>query len=218
MLRFTLFRFPVAVHWMFWLNTALISGYLEASSRDQIQKLFTFIAAAFISIIIHELGHAFLMRHYRARASILLYAFGGLAIPEQARFNRRQDIIISLAGPMVQMVVGFMVQEVTPRLTLANYLNPGVIFLYQFSYISIAWAVLNLIPIFPLDGGHVLNNMLGPRRYNLTLKIGIGCAAALALWFLLSGRIYSTLLFGMLAYENVRRLRRERPLSFLDPV
>ena len=213
MLRFTLFQFPVTVHWMFWVTCAFVSGSLEFTPR-----LFTFIVAAFISILIHELGHAFLMRHYRARASILLYAFGGLAIPSGARFSRGANILISLAGPVVQIAVGFLVSQFTPHLTIYNYQSLGIFFLQKFTYISIVWGVLNLIPIFPLDGGHVLNSILGPRHWRTTLKIGIGCCAVLILGCLLWGMFYNALIVGMLAYGNINRLKGDRSPTFLDPV
>lgn len=213
MLRFTLFRFPVTVHWMFWVTCALIGGTL-----NNIPLLVTFAAAAFVSILIHELGHAFLMRHFRARASILLYALGGLTIPSGARFSRGADILISLAGPVVQVAVGFLVKRFSPTLTLHNYNSPGMILLQQFTYISIAWGVLNLLPIFPLDGGHVLNSILGPRRWRTTLMIGIGCCAVLIVWCLIWGMFYNALIVGMLAYGNINRLKGDRSPTFLDPV
>jgi hypothetical protein len=56
MLRFTLFGFPVLIHWMFWLNAALMGGALSASSPEQLRGLLGWMAAVFLSILIHELG------------------------------------------------------------------------------------------------------------------------------------------------------------------
>jgi Zn-dependent protease len=213
MLRFTLFQFPVAVHWMFWVNCALISG-----SMENLPVLLIFAAAAFVSILIHELGHAFLMRHYRARASILLYALGGLAIPTGARFSRGANILISLAGPAVQIAVGLLALQLARMLELSASYGITLNFLHIFFYISIFWGLLNLIPIFPLDGGHILNGILGPRRWRLTLQISIGCCAVLILWCLLTQRFYNAIILGMLAYSNINRLKGDRTPTILDPV
>jgi len=214
MFRFTLFGFPVAIHWMFWVTAAFISGDFNANTPEKLQALILFILAALVSIMIHELGHALLMRHYGARASILLYAFGGLAIPDRG-FKRVQQILVSLAGPVVQIVAGILV------MVLIRYLSPDIItvriFLDDFVVVSLFWGILNLIPIYPLDGGHILAGILGPRRLKVTFTIGIVCAAAICLYMLSKGSIFNALLFGMLAYENFQRLRGDSPSSFLHP-
>lgn len=214
MLRFSLFGFPIAIHWFFWVNTALFGGGLSANSPEEVQRLIIWVLAAFVSILIHELGHTFFMRRYGARASILLYAFGGLAIPDR-RFTRVQDIIVSLAGPLVQIVFGFAAG------LFATYLSTDIItvrvFLNFFSYISVLWGVLNLVPIFPLDGGHILNGILGPRRIKTTFTVGIICAVGLGLLALLNGSIISALFCGVLAYENYQRLNGKNPSSMLHP-
>jgi stage IV sporulation protein FB len=214
MLRFQLFGFPVAVHWLFWVNTALFGGGLSASTPEQIKQLILWVIAAFVSVLIHELGHTFLMRRYGARASIMLYGFGGLAIPDRG-FNRVQNILVSLAGPALQIGLGFAVAE------LARYILPGVTtlhsFLGAFTYISIFWGILNLVPIYPLDGGHVLLHFLGPRLAKITYTVGIVCAIALGIWFLTAGSIFAPIFFGMMAYENFQRLQGGSPNSLLRP-
>jgi len=216
MLRFTLFQFPVSVHWMFWVNCVLVSGYLQRENTP-LQILIIFMAAAFVSILIHELGHAFLMKHYRARVSILLYALGGLAIPTGARFSRGAGILVALAGPVVQIVVALLVKQIIPPLDRDNY-GIALSFLHVFVTISIFWGLLNLVPIFPLDGGQILNGILGPRRWRLTLQIGVGCCAVLILWCLLSNMFFNAFILGMLAYSNIRRLKGDRTPTILDPI
>ena len=153
MLRFSLLGFPISVHWMFWLNTALLGGGLSAESPREMQALVLWVLAAFVSIIIHELGHALLMRHYGARAEIHLYAFGGLAIPDRG-FDRVKSILVSLAGPGAQILAGI------PAWWLFHHSTGDawqvLVFLSSFTQVSFAWALLNLAPVYPLDGGHVM--------------------------------------------------------------
>jgi Zn-dependent protease len=79
--RFRLFGFPVRVHPLFWLVMALFGiGLIE--SRDGLgvlQEMLLWTVAAFLSILLHELGHAFVMRRYGFESSITLYGFGGYA-------------------------------------------------------------------------------------------------------------------------------------------
>jgi stage IV sporulation protein FB len=73
---FRLGRFPVRVHPLFWLSMALIG--LPWFDRSLLLGLL-WVACGFVSILVHELGHALAIRHYGSPASIQLIAFGGLA-------------------------------------------------------------------------------------------------------------------------------------------
>ena len=215
MWRFTLFGFPVGVQWMFWLNCALLSGALGANSPMAIQAVVIWIAAAFISILIHELGHAFTMRHYGdRRVAIVLYAFGGLAIPSVRR-TRTEDIIVSAAGPMVQIAVGLLVYYATRSWAAPDWrIN---YFFGQFFWISVFWGIFNLVPIVPLDGGHILDGFMGPFRRRKTLTISLACAVFVGLWiFQLTHSFFNLLLFGMLAYNNWQELNGRGQFSFTN--
>ena len=73
-LRFRLFGFPVMLNW-----SILLLGVLVAASELPILAIVLFFPAAIISILIHELGHAFAARSYQARVeSIMLYLMGGI--------------------------------------------------------------------------------------------------------------------------------------------
>lgn len=215
MLRFSLFGFPVTVHWMFWVMAAVLGGGLSVSSPRGYQVLALWVAAAFVSILIHELGHTFMQRRFGARAQIVLYAFGGLAIPDRG-FARSQDIIVSLAGPVVQIVIGLLMRQIIPLSVGAPW--PVLVLLISFCEVSIFWGLLNLVPIFPLDGGHVVRGMLGPGREKTAYLIGVVCAAGLALYMLLVWEsIWNAVLFGMLAWQNFQLMQGDRPASFLRP-
>ncbi len=215
MIKFSIFGFPIHIHWFFWLNTALLSGYLDASSPKQLQALLIWVVAVLVSIIIHELGHTFMMRHYGAQAHIVLYALGGLAIPDRG-FRRGQDIVISLAGPLVQIAIGFAAKFLLQHSTGDAWWIQ--LFLSQFIFVSIFWGVFNLLPIFPLDGGHVMNSFLGPSFYKITMWTGAILAAVVGAYlFTRTQSIFNLLLFGMLAWQNVQRANGEQPPQFMRP-
>lgn len=214
MIRFSLFGFPIAIHWMFWVTCALLGGGATANTPAEFQRLIAWMLAALISVIIHELGHAFLQRRYGARVQIMLVALGGLAIPDRG-FTRAQHIKISLAGPFIQILVGYTAW----RLLRMSSGDAVVIqqFLSAFGLISMVWGVFNLLPIYPMDGGRVLLHFLGPRLEKITYMVGLIGAAILALLALKFGGFFMTIVLGMMAFENFQRYRGERTAGMLYP-
>lgn len=214
MLRFSLFGFPVVIHWFFWINAALIGGALDATGPAAFQALLVWMAVVLVSILIHELGHAFAMRQLGdRRVAVVLFALGGYAQGSLPR-TRGQDVWVSFAGPLAQAGAGFFV-----LLCLRAY--PGVVSgllgkgLVQFVYASIFWAVLNLVPVLPLDGGRIAAAIGGPRGRKAVLGLGVVCALLLAavMWFQL-GAIIGAILFCVLAYNNFQQLRGAPQVPF----
>ena len=214
MIRFSLFGFPIAIHWMFWVTAVFLSGGAMAKTPDDFQYLIAFVLAALISIILHELGHAFLQRRYGGRVQIMLVAFGGLAISDRG-FTRQQHIKISLAGPIPQIILGVLAWKL---LRMSSGDSQFVVdFLRSFAWVSIVWGIFNLFPIYPMDGGKVLLHFLGPRLENVTYLVGIIGAAILAVVAISIKQIPMAMILGMMAYENFQRYRGDRPAGMLYP-
>lgn len=206
MLRFQLFDFPIVVHWMFWVTMAILGGAENANTPRGVQALIGWVLAGFVSIVIHELGHAFAMRRFGAkRVDILLYGFGGLARCSQW-FSRWEDIIVSAAGPAVQIAAGLVFHLLFAKVGRSNA------FLFSFAdsfyYVSIRWALVNLLPIIPLDGGHICRAFLANRK-RTALIISIVCAVGVGIYFLQQGSMLSGLFFGMMALNNWKELQGE---------
>lgn len=210
MLRFSLFDFPIVVHWLFWVNAALLGGAIDASTPRAMQALAGWILAAFISVLVHELGHALAMRRFGdRRVGILLYAFGGLARGSRW-LSRREDIIVSAAGPALQLAAGFALELVFGGARLGSVFLAS--FLGSFIHVSFWWALLNLLPVLPLDGGHICRAFLGQGRARLALVISLVSACALGLYSLQGGGLFITVFFGMMAFNNWRQLQGREPL------
>lgn len=237
MLRFTLFDFPIQIHWIFWLNTALMGGGMSATSPEEFRGLLAWVVAVLLSILIHELGHALAMRNYGdRRVGIVLYGFGGLAIGSKPR-TRQEDFLVSAAGPGLQILAGLAVGW---SMTLWP---PSSLWLHQlldaFTVVSIFWALLNLVPVLPLDGGRLCQAYLGPRKQRQVLTISLACAVSLAvlsvtsdLWLRLQDGVlslldidssirvgsglFTLLLFGMLAWNNWKELQNEPQIPWMN--
>ena len=237
MLRFTLFGFPILIHGMFWLNTALMGGAFSADTPEKFRELLAWVVAVLLSILIHELGHALTMRNYGdRRVGIVLYAFGGLAIGSKPR-TRREDLLVSAAGPALQILaglaVGWSMTLWPPPWRWVHLMLDG------FTVVSIFWALLNLVPVLPLDGGRLCQAYLGPRKQRQVLMISIACAVTLALvsvtsdlWLGLQNSvlhlleidartrvgsgIFTLLVFGMLAWNNWKELKNEPQIPWMN--
>jgi Zn-dependent protease len=80
--------------------------------------------------------------------------------------------------------------------------------------VNIAWGLLNLLPVYPLDGGQIsreLFTLSNPRAGIVwSLQLSIVVAGLLAAYFLMNQRFYTGLMFGYLAYANVQTLQAYR--------
>ena len=76
-LHFRLFGFPVRVHPFFWVVSLLLG--MGGRDRPIRSNVLIWVAVVFVSILVHELGHAFMQRYYGGHPWITLYGFGGLA-------------------------------------------------------------------------------------------------------------------------------------------
>ncbi len=148
-----IFGFPVDVRPGFVILLALFA----LASGDRLEHGLWFAGCVGGFTLIHELGHAFAARATGAEASIALDFLAGYASFEPTRVLKRWERAgISLAGPGVQIVLGTLV-------LLAMGVNPTNIDQVRESPVSIAvwWAgpilgLINLAPILPLDGGHIV--------------------------------------------------------------
>lgn len=209
MFRFRLFNIPIEVQPWFWVTMALIGGALNARSKEDLILLSMFMLAGFLSILVHELGHALTGRAFGAWPTITLHAFGGFASFPGFRLTRGQDFLMTAAGPGAQLLLAglfFLLAQIPgiPR--------PATAYLVNWVWIiSLFWAVLNLVPVIPLDGGRILASILGPRRQRLALIVSMVTAitAAVGLYYFRIGFIFPIFL-GLMAFQNYQALKTFR--------
>lgn len=203
-LHFQLFGFPIRIHPFFWLVCILLGP-------KEPKQVLLWAIAMLVSIIVHELGHAFVQRAYGGRSHIVLYGFGGLAISEGVRITPWRQVLISLAGPFA----GFALAGILWGIAQA-WAAPPELARYLISYlllINIFWGVFNLLPIYPLDGGHVSREIctmvLSPHRGIVaSLWLSIFCCALAGFWLWnQTPSLWNTVLIGSLAYNNYQTLQ-----------
>jgi Zn-dependent protease len=176
-LRWTMFGIPIRVHPMFWLFTTILGW---PSLQLGFQFLLVWILCVFVSILVHEMGHVLAGRLFGANGQIVLYSFGGLAVGSSALAGRWQRIFVYFAGPLA----GFLLLGVVVGLYFLgdreNYSELAAAAIFDLIWINLIWGVLNLLPIWPLDGGQISRDLLDglfPRS---------GARAALGLSFVLA--------------------------------
>lgn len=123
-----------------------------------------FIVALFACVLLHELGHALMAQRYGiATRDITLLPFGGVARLERMPTESRQELLIALAGPAVNLViaaVGYGVLALVPDPDPLGLLS-------RLSVANLAIMGFNLLPAFPMDGGRVLRAVLATRMGRL---------------------------------------------------
>lgn len=207
MLEFTLFKIPVRVEPIFWITLGLI-GFMSTRGLGGDAVLMAsalFVMAGFISILIHELGHALMIRKYNQATQIVLSSFGGYATIS-GPLDRKQSFLVSISGPALQLAFGLAVYFIAPSLNLPSFMiQLFVLFLYQ---VSIFWAIINCIPVLPFDGGHMLQAALGPRKIKLTLTISMAVAVAACLYGFSTGHVIIGIFMAMSAFQSYQALER----------
>src|SRR5262249_49649149 len=179
-LRWRMFGIRVRVHPLFWVMAALINWNLLELG---IQYLVVGVACVFVSILLHELGHVVVGNLFGSRGHIILGAFGGLAVGSIDLRSRWQRIAVSFAGPGAQLILWAVLQYVvvpglTQPLELMVFTNTLLwATLSSLLFINLYWPLLNLLPIWPLDGGMITRDLVGwftPRNaVCLSLQISI---------------------------------------------
>ncbi len=236
-LYFTIAQIPVRVHPLFWLM-----AFLFGFSLGDPAYILLWVAIVFISVLLHELGHALVMRKYGLSPSIVLYALGGGTAAEpllwgtgraRVALHPLQEIFIVAAGPLSNflfaglIILGALIAgghtiwarwffvAPWPYIVLPSqsaFVNSAV---HMLLWVNLFWAMLNLAPVYPLDGGQIARHAWShadPYRglyRSLWLSLVAGAlisAAGLFLW----RSAYLFLLFGVLAFQSYQALQAYR--------
>jgi stage IV sporulation protein FB len=160
-IRFRLMGFPVRVTPWFWLTMALLGSFSFSDRQFGVLAGVIWVLCAFISILIHEIGHAISASWFRTPSHIVLVAFGGFAEyyhgPPPSGWRR---LIVCLMGP----IAGFLLLGAVYFSNMSTdwMSKHPVLMLIGFYLIvqNLVWNIFNLFPIWPLDGGQAMREIL----------------------------------------------------------
>jgi len=243
-LRFPLFGFPVRIAWGFWVASIIfgfeivraIESFLGPDSPGRLPLLILWAVCLLVSILIHELGHAFAFRMQGYESSIVLYHFGGLAIPQRSVRARElgpaNEIWISLAGPLTQLMSAVVLAGVVylagyrldalfwlplpleriPGIADGRPIDSAGLYALLVFYLlpSVFWALINLIPVLPLDGGHVARSLvfLGGGDMTQALWISVIAAGMSGLYAVSIGQPFIGIFFLVLGVSSFQALQQ----------
>lgn len=205
MLNFYVLGFPVGVSWFFWITCILLGGGLTADSLPEVIDVGIWTITVFISVLVHELGHAIAGKRYGCLPQIILHGFGGLTYLPNARFNRKQSIEVSFAGPAAGLMLGCVALIIRLFFPIEHEGLSTV--LQYFIYINFFWTFINLLPIQPMDGGQILRDALGPSRAGITAWIGTITATLVACAAFSVGMIFLGIMMVFFAVKNFQHYR-----------
>jgi len=154
------------IHITFLLLIAWLAfGYYAQSGSAVAASRVIFVLLLFLCVVLHEFGHAFAAKAFGINTpDITLLPIGGVARLERMPEEPVQELIIAVAGPLVNVVIalGLFVAGGSQAL-----LNPSTVegggLIAQLLTINIMLVLFNLLPAFPMDGGRVLRALLATR-------------------------------------------------------
>jgi Zn-dependent protease len=204
---------PIYLDMMFVLVLLIFTHpYFTSGNTQAMSAGFVIVVGLLLSILLHELGHAFAGRLFKAHVShIELTGLGGLAHFERTLprsvFART---VIFLAGPAANLLLWWGLGELAIAAARGGspLLGWPLARLAEYNFVLMAF---NLLPAYPLDGGHTLDawlgRLLGP-DWSVRIVAGLGllCAAGIA-YLALPSSIFMLFIAFYLALWNWQKLQ-----------
>jgi Zn-dependent protease len=158
----------IHVTFLIFLAWIAFSNYRASGDLTYVASGLLFTLALFGIVVLHELGHALAARRYGIRTrAITLLPIGGVASLERMPRKPRQELVVALAGPAVNVVLAaaiYVLLNLGAGLApVSDVFRAGTSFLSQLFWVNVSLAIFNLIPAFPMDGGRVLRALLAMR-------------------------------------------------------
>lgn len=170
------------------------------------------IPVLFISILIHELAHAAMFGLFGYGSSaIVLGGMGGHTVSS----TRRQtvpwhDMLISIAGPVSSFILAFALAQLFRSVPYTRQDPMLAAFIPLMVLANFFWGLFNCIPITPLDGGHALRSFLrlflpDRKAFPIAVWIGIPVGIAVAIYGLMKGQLFVTILIAWYVFMNYQQ-------------
>src|SRR3990167_10172085 len=133
---------PVRISPFFWLTAAFI-GWIQSQS---LLGMLIWIAIIFVSILVHEYGHALTAKVFGQKPRIELIAFGGLTYPEGPKLSHWKEFVVVLNGPIFGFCLFLLATLLLPYVP-----PPAQPMVATFQVVNLFWTIVNLLPVLPLD-------------------------------------------------------------------
>ena len=166
------------------------------------------VVLLFALVLVHELSQSRVAQHYGIEVkNITLLPIGGVSSMEEIPQDPRKELIISVVGPLSNVVLGLVMLAAAPLFfdvgkvfsagEFSNLLlSRGFVAAYVYVFVvNLTLAVFNLLPAFPMDGGRVFRAFLAmrmgrPRATRIAVVVGQILAVAMGVAGLLGGGVF----------------------------
>jgi len=198
--------------------------FLNMEDRVPVERALLWIPVVFLGVLLHEFGHAAVIGLFGYGPSrISLSGLGGVTVNERS-VSPGKEILISAAGPLTSLAIAFLASMGERSAPLMQ--DPMLAaFIPLVAWTNKSWAIFNLLPIFPLDGGQILRNVCRlafkeRRALLLSTILSMLLTAAMALYAVTHRMMFMTMLavlFFMQNYQIWNLIRKGPPDSANTP-
>ncbi len=180
----------IHVTFLLFLAWIFVASYASGGAEAAWSGL-AFMVLLFMCVLAHEFGHIFTARGFGVRTpDVTLLPIGGVARLERIPEKPGEELLIAIAGPMVNVVIAiFLVVLAGANLSvehLAAMESSKIALVDRLAAVNLFLALFNMIPAFPMDGGRVLRALLAIRLGHVRateIAATIGQAFAFVLGF-----------------------------------
>lgn len=197
---------PILIHPFFWIFAALI-GWIMGGS---VMGMFIWVGIIFVSVVIHEFGHALTAVIFKQKARIQLIAMGGVTMFDGPKLKFWQQFLITFNGPLF----GFFLFLFSTSLLYFPFPPLFLKILKMTQTANLFWTVVNLLPVLPLDGGQLMRIFLeanfGIKGFKASLLVGAVFAALLSFYFFMVQAFLIGAFFFLFAFQSFDSWRKSR--------
>lgn len=189
---------PIELHITFVLLMAVVFIFSSL-------YFFTLIMLLFVFVVVHELSHSVIARHYKIKVrKIVLYPIGGVSEIDEIPDNPRIEWRMAVAGPLSSIMIGLLfygLSFVTPITTVGTLYGS---FTLDLALLNLVLGAFNLIPAFPMDGGRVFRALLAERmKYSDATKYAAYIGRLLGIIMAVAGFFYNIFLIIIGAFVYI---------------
>lgn len=206
---------PVTVAPSFWVLSVLIAWL----ASQTLMQFASWIVVVFVSVFVHEMGHALTARMWGQNVQVVLGPLGGTTIygAKKVPLSRLKEFCVVFAGPFF----GFLLACVAFLLFCYVKINPNLsYFFFYLTYANVIWSLFNLLPVHPFDGGRMMtlffDGAFGANGKRFSYLASGLFAVGLTALFMVYGFLFAGALMLLCAFESFRAFRQKESVRSSD--
>lgn len=209
-------RIPIIIHPTFWILCGFIAFL---NSQGNWLHMVMWVGIIFISVLVHELGHALTALFFGRKPHIEFVALGGVTYHDSQKLKPWKRFLITLNGPVFGLLLALVA---TILLSIPAFLQhpPLVMIARWFLFVNIFWTLVNLLPVVPLDGGQLLQIVLEKIFGLKGIRYGYFASMVIAVLLSLVSFLYQSFLAGafffLFAYQGYEAWKQAKMMTPSD--